>query len=145
MLCNVWDVLAPLQRWDYKFYLRCGGADTHTLQDTHRQKYPLKSTTSHQSQHQKEAELRVSCCLPRSPLPRRLGAVMIPPPACEGAEVGAQVALQPAPWKALSPCVGDGDSSRQTAKTAGGESPPPSSALVPLSLIWSRDSRGRCV
>lgn len=51
---------------------------------------------------------------------------MIPPKACEGTEVGARAALQPVPWKPLSPCIGDGDSSHQTAKTAGGESPPPS-------------------
>lgn len=60
MLCNVWDVLAPLQHWDYKFYWRRGGLiDTHTLQDTHKQKISSEPhiTTLHQSQHQKETEL----------------------------------------------------------------------------------------
>lgn len=58
MLCNVWDVLAPLQQWDYKFCLRHGGlihTQTHTSRYTQAEVSSQTHTiTSHKSQHQKE-------------------------------------------------------------------------------------------
>lgn len=49
MPCNVWDVLAPLQHWDYKFYLRRGGADRRT--DTHYKTHTSRNTLSNKHDH----------------------------------------------------------------------------------------------
>ncbi len=129
MLCNVWDVLATLQRWDCKFFLNCGGptnTDTNCTTRAHKLKNPLKKARPTCINKKQSCE---SLVVLQGHLLLGVGAIMIPPPACEGTKVGAEVASQPVAWKPLFLCITDGDSNHQTAKTAGGESPPPSSAL----------------
>lgn len=100
MLCNIWDVLAPLQHC--KFFWNRGGAYQHTQTQTvkHTQAEKILSNGRDQLASEKKQSCE-SLVAFQGHLSLSVGAVMIPPPASEGTEVGAEVAIQPVAWKPL--------------------------------------------